>query len=137
MTRLFAVKEAHYTNGQDQERSIAGVPPNGYLYFGEYTGSPSQAAKKAFTGLQKHMKKYHNDDAGGGRRWFPGYNPSNPPVITFMMVDVADPDTPLWYTGKRIPAHQGNRIIENSDGRIRKYKWDSKVQRLDQPRPTA
>jgi len=126
MTRLFAVKEAYYNIKGN--RSIAGVPPHGYMYFGEYTGSPSQASKKAFTGLQKHMKKYYKDK---DTNWFPGYRPADPPPITFMMVDVANPEIQMWYRGIRVPAHQGNRIIENSDGRIRRYKWDSKVTRLD------
>lgn len=125
--RLYAVKEAYYSQEDDQDRGrpIAGIPPYGFKYFGEYTGSPSQASKKAFTGLQKHMKKYHKDSD-----WFPGYDPSTPPKITFMMVDVSDPDTPMWYVGRRIPAHQGNRVIKNKDGRIRNYKWDAKVEKV-------
>lgn len=124
--RLFAVSEAYYI-ANNTHIPIAGVPEYGMRYFGEYTGIyPYQAATKAFTGLQKHMKKFKN----GG--WFPGYDPENPPEIYFTLVDVATQESD-YYKGKRIPAHQGRRQVVNaSDGRVRNYRWDNKITKLTQ-----
>lgn len=129
MTRLFAVAEAYYIVGDnDVLNEIAGVPEYGQKYFGEYTGEyPYQAANKAFTGLQKHMNKFHNKD---NKEWFPGYDPENPPVIIFKLVDVGS-DEGVYYQGVRVPHHQGERRIINADGRERIYRWDTKVKKLE------
>jgi hypothetical protein len=125
-TRLFAVAEAYYyIDGNPNE--IAGVPEYERKYYGEYTGVyPYQAASKAFTGLQKHIKKFYKSGD-----WFPGYDPEEPPVITFKLVDVNN-DEADWYQGYRIPAHQGVReVINKSDGRIRRYRWENKVVKIN------
>lgn len=126
MTRLFAVSEAYYLINGDPE-PIAGVPEYGQMFFGEYSGQyPYQAASKAFTGLQKHMKKFHN----GNDTWFPGYDPEQPPEIMFKLVDV-DTLEGDYYHGERVPAHQGERVVVNNDGRVRHYRWDNKVTKID------
>lgn len=132
---MFGVSEAYYLNSKtDQLVTIAGVPGYDMDYYGEYTGNyPYQAASKAFTGLQKHMKKFHGQRKS--KPWFPGYDPENPPDIVFKMVEINDDDDIVdedWYIGKRVPARQGRRVIVNStDGRIREYKWESKVRKFE------
>jgi len=125
MTQWFSVSEAYYIVDKDPI-DIAGVPEYGTKYFGEYSGKyPKQAASKAFTGLHKHMKKFYKTGD-----WFPGYNPENPPIIYFTLVNI-DTDVSGNYIGTRIPAHQGNRSIVNSnDGRVRNYRWENKVRKL-------
>lgn len=124
--RLFAVPEAYYMSpDQNNWVSIAGVPEFGQMYFGEYSGKyPNQAASKAFTGLQKHIKKFSKGD------WFPDVDPENPPEIIFKLVDVETQEGD-YYHGVRVPAHQGERVVVNAkDGRVRRYKWDNKVRKI-------
>jgi hypothetical protein len=124
--RMFAVSEALYIVDK-KPIPIAGVPEYGQLYYGEYTGRyPYQAASKAFTGLQKHMKKFN--DTGD---WFPDYDPDTPPEIMFKLVDVSSMEE-SHYHGIRVAAHQGDRIVTNAnDGRVRNYRWDNKVSKID------
>lgn len=131
--RLFAVSEAYYViNGDDELIEIAGVPAYGQLYFGEYTGRyPYQAAHKAFTGLQKYMKRFHRGGRNIDKDWFPGYDPANPPMIVFRLVDLSEPDNEMFYRGVRLPHHQGERTVVNADGRTRTYRWESKVDKID------
>jgi hypothetical protein len=125
-SRLFAVSEAYYLRGGDLE-PIAGVPEHDMMYFGEYSGkTPRQASSKAFTGLQKHMKKFHKTG-----KWFPDYDPDRPPEMVFQLVDVESREF-NYYHGVRVPAHQGNRKITNADGRVREYRWDNKVTKIDE-----
>lgn len=123
--RLFAVAEAYYYI-DGNPNVIAGVPEYERKYYGEYTGVyPYQAASKAFTGLQKHIKKFYKTGD-----WFPGYNPEEPPVISFKLVDVNNGEED-WYQGRRIPHHQGVReVINQTDGRIRRYRWKNKVVKI-------
>lgn len=128
---MFGVAEAYYLNvDTDELIAIAGVPEYDMDYYGEYTGNyPYQAASKAFTGLQKHMKKFYRQREG--QPWFPGYNPENPPDIIFKMIEV-DTGEEDWYHGERVPAHQGRRVVVNdTDGRVREYKWENKVKKFD------
>ena len=123
--RLFAVTEAHYVDEIGELQKIAGVPELGYKYFGEYTGNyPYQAASKAFTGLQKHMNKFHKTG-----KWFHDYDHDHPPDIVFTMQDVESMES-RKYHGHRIPAHQGDREIVGSSGRVRHYRWESKVRQI-------
>lgn len=122
--RTFAVSEAHYIHN-NTHFPIAGVPGYNEEFFGEYTGKyPYEAASKAFTGLQKHMKKFYKTGD-----WFPHYDPEQPPVIIYKLVEMdTDNDVVLMYRGERTPAHQGDRTVVNkSDGRIRHYRWDNNI----------
>jgi len=134
--KLYRVVEAYYADNQANLRPIPGVPTRETEDFGEYIHKhPSSAASKAFTGLQRYMKKYHNYK---GRTWFPGYDPDQPPLIVFKLKRYGTPDADddtdtwtRWYSGERIPAHQGKRVIVNkTDGRVRVYRWDNKVKAL-------
>lgn len=117
--------EAHYINGDGDMTKIDGVPEYGYKYFGEYTGVwPYNAASKAFTGLQKHMNKFNKTG-----RWFQDYDPDQPPDIIFTIEDV-ETSVSMQYRGERVPAHQGERQVVSSSGRVRNYRWENKITKL-------
>ena len=126
--KTFVISEAYYLNGNDLV-TIAGIPSqnNDDMYsYGTYTGKyPYVAASKAFTGLQKYLKKFHKDS-----EWFPGYDPKNPPSIVYNLINV-ETGKSQYYQGYRVPALQGNRTVINSeDGRIREYKWDNIINKI-------
>jgi hypothetical protein len=123
--RLFAVTEAYYLNAEGDMVNISGVPEHGYKYFGEYTGIwPYVAASKAFTGLQKHMHKFYR-----GGKWFRDYDPDQPPIIIFTIEDV-ETNIGTRYRGERVAAHQGNRQVVSSSGRVRNYRWENVITKL-------
>ena len=128
MSRNFSVSSAYYINNDDELIEISGVPEYNKDYYGKYTGDyPYQGATKAFTGLQKHMKKFNMyDDID----WFPGYDENHPPEIVFKMVDT-DTLEEFEYYGVRKPSPQGQRTIVNNDGRVREYKWVNHIQKLE------
>lgn len=132
--KLYSVTDAYYVGRDGEPLIMDGVPEYGRDYFGEYTGKyPSEAASKAFTGLQKHIKNFPS--------WFPGYREDDPFPIIYVIQEPTLPsehtagdmkaDTKHTYYGKRIPAHQGTRKIVSPDGRIRVYKWDNKITKID------
>lgn len=123
---VYGVTEAFYVVNEDA-RPIKGIPSHGMVYFGEYTGPfPYLAASKAFTGIQKYMKKWNGT---GTVEWFPDYDPKEPPEIIFTMENVETGWTGTYH-GTRVPAHQGKRTVVNDDGRVRNYQWENKVVKL-------
>ena len=115
-----------YAPGSPDGHPIAGVPEYGKDTFGLYSGKyPYVAASKAFSNLQKHMKKFSKD-------WFPDYEPDNPPTIIFLLRRLSDKKI-FAYQGRRKTAPQskdGPRIVE-SEGRTRVYRWVNESQALD------
>ena len=118
----YSIVKAYYIIG-DSVLNIPGVPEYNRKYFGEYSGKyPYEAASKAFTGLQKHIKKFSD--------WFPEYNEEHPFEIIYVLENVEN-DTQTTYHGKRVPAHQGQReLINYNTGRKRIYKWDNQIVKI-------
>lgn len=123
---MYGITEAFYIINE-VPRPIKGIPSYGMEYYGEYTGPyPYLAASKAFTGIQKYLKKWQDSGTGD---WFPGYDPEDPPEIIFTLENVMTGKSNIYH-GTRIPAHQGDRTVVNADGRIRNYRWENKVVKL-------
>ena len=129
--RYYKIVDAVYFDDDDNKHNIAGVPEYDTEYYGDYSGHyPYIAASKAFTGLQKHMKKFYKQRPGNP--WFPNYRPDKPPTIIFIINDNLNGKN-YAYRGRRIRAPQSidkPRIIRNADGRIRKYLWKNDIYRL-------
>ena len=126
----YTVTQAHYFDASEEMIKIKGVPETPHNYFGEYYAKfPSIGASKAFTGLQKFMKKYRNTN---GHTWFPGYDPEDPPDILYTIMETASKDTFSYY-GRRVPSTQGTRAITNKDtGRTRIYRWVNDITRVNE-----
>lgn len=123
---VYGVTEAFYIINENP-RPIKGIPSHDMEYFGEYTGPfPYLAASKAFTGIQKYMKKWWKSGTGN---WFPDYDPEDPPDIIFTMENVMTGKSAIYH-GTRVQAHQGKRTVINADGRVRNYQWENKVVKL-------
>ncbi len=122
--RHYTVVDAVYFDVDGDKHEIAGVPEYNTDHYGDYWGHyPYIAASKAFTGLQKHMKKFYRQRVE--EPWFPNYSPDNPPVIIFIIQDTGNGKN-YAYQGQRIKAPQSRtapRVIQNPDGRIRTYNW--------------
>lgn len=92
--------------------------------YGSYHGKyPQVAASKAYTSILKHMDKYVS--------YYPTYQP-NMKLIIYMTETTPGKNYGRvhMYVGKRERAPQSlnqDRIIEGSDGRIRKYAWINKM----------
>lgn len=132
---MYGVTKAYYIIDEELI-PVAGVPPFNEKVFGEYRpdnkGDIIKVAKRAFTGLQKHMKKFHTQTKSDGEPWFPYYDPDNPPLIAFELIEIESGQT-FNFIGQRIPAHQGPRIVINAnDGRVRQYLWENIVEMLDE-----
>lgn len=125
--RHYTVTDAFYIDTAGVKRKIAGVPEYGTDYFGDYHGDyPYIAATKAFTGLQKHMKKFHQQRE---EPWFPNYDPEDPPVIRFLIQDT-EGGKQYAYQGRRVRAPQsqaGPRMVAGDGGRVREYNWANEI----------
>ena len=127
MKKYFTIIDAYYLDANDDLIPIPGIPPYKEKNYGLYSGDYQyQAASKAFTGIQKFLKKFHNDG------WFKdaNYNPDHPPSIVFNLLNHEN-NKAQFYIGNRLPSTQGNRKVVNSeDGRIRNYKWVNDVKKI-------
>lgn len=121
---MYSVARAYYLIGDDMI-DIKGIPQYNENYYGDYTGKyPYVAASKAATGIYKHLKKFYK----GG--WFPDYDPEEPPEIVFILTNMETGEH-VQYHGARVPAHQGNRTLVGDQGRVRNYKWDNIVTKIE------
>ena len=122
--RHYTIVDAIYFDEQGTRHEIAGVPEYNTDKYGDYWGRyPYIAASKAFTGIQKHMKKFEKQRKG--QLWFPNYDPDKPPIVIFIIQDVLTGKN-YAYQGQRVRAPQSRdapRIIQNADGRTRIYNW--------------
>lgn len=128
--KTFTVTQAVYYDENDVQRKIAGVPEYGSDSFGQYTGYyPYEAASKAFSGLQRHMKMFHKQRMP---TWFPAYDPESPPVMIFIIRDI-DSERRYAYQGQREFAPQSvdaPRVVTGPDGRVRAYNWINNIKPL-------
>jgi hypothetical protein len=126
MKKYFTITDAYYLDTNENLIAIPGIPSYGKNSYGSYSGTYQyQAASKAFTGIQKFLKKFHKDG------WFDdaNYNPDSPPSIVFNLIDIESQKS-QYYIGNREPASQGQRKVINSDGRVRNYKWNNKIKKI-------
>ena len=134
ITKKFAIVNAVYYDTEGTQRLIAGVPEYYSDHFGDYNAKyPYEAASKAFTGLQKHLKKFRNQRQAPEEPWFPNYDPENPPIIIFVIQDLTN-NKQYAYQGQRIRHVQsidGPRIVRNeNDDRVREYNWANDIMPL-------
>jgi hypothetical protein len=137
------VSASFYQPATGQTQPISGIPAFYGKRYGLYTGSTAGvAAKKALTGIFKHLKRYPKS--------FPDYKPDGiQPEIVFIIREIAESLTtaqpprrrirrrviayrgePRAFLGQRVPHKQGARQIVGPDGRTREYHWASKVREI-------
>lgn len=127
MKKYFTITDAYYLDHNSDLITIPGIPPYNEQGYGSYSGNYQyQAASKAFTGIQKFLKKFHTDG------WFSeaDYDPDNPPSVVFNLLNI-ETQKSQYYIGNRIPAVQGERkVINSNDGRTRSYKWNNEIKKI-------
>jgi len=129
--RTYHIVDAKYIDHDDSQKDIFGVPGFYEDGFGNYTGAyPHIAASKAYSGLLKFMKKFHNK--GPDNDWFSTYNKNDPFDIIFVLQD-KETGKAYAFLGKRYTATQsikGGRTITSPSLRKRTYYWRNHIKAL-------
>lgn len=106
--------------------SITGIPSQ-QEDWGKYSAVyPQDAASKAYSNVQKYIKKYRDP-------WFMDIEPDKPMVLVLHETSEREskrgPDDYIYYVFREVAqqSRNGPRVVVNVRGRVREYKWKNRA----------